>query len=200
MRTVDTIATLEALYDAPGEAAIVKVTRRLTPSQRLWIERSRFCIVATAGPEGIDASPRGDEGKVVEITDESTLLLPDWRGNNRIDSLRNILHDARISLMFMVPGADNVMRVNGTAVISDEADLLARFERDGKRPRTVIVVTVGSAFPQCARAIMRAELWAGGDRSDGLPSVGDMLSEARAGFDGKAYDISWPARAKDTMW
>ncbi|KEO52976.1 pyridoxamine 5'-phosphate oxidase family protein [Thioclava pacifica] len=192
---------LEALYGVPGEAATVKVTPYLTAAYRAWIERARFCVLSTVGPEGTDGSPRGDDGPVVRIADARTLLLPDWRGNERIDTLRNILRDPRISLMFMIAGSDTVMRVNGRARISADPELLASFERQGKRPRTVIEIAISEVYSQCARAVMRAGLWRDGDLSEGLPSVGDMLREITQGdFDGASYDRDWPGRAAKTMW
>lgn len=200
MNYLKTPDALEALYGSPGEASLAKVVGRLTPCTRRWIMASRFCILSTVGPEGTDASPRGDDGQVVLELDDKHLALPDWRGNNRIDSLRNILRDPRVSLMFMVPGSDNVLRLNGRARLTDDADLRARFARDGNQPRTVIVIRIDEIYSQCARAVMRADLWSRDD-ADGLPSVGDMLHEATSGeFDGKAYDADWPARAAKSMW
>jgi PPOX class probable FMN-dependent enzyme len=200
LHRIETVAALEALYGRPGEASLVKVTDQLTQAYRSWIARSRFLVISTVGPEGTDGSPRGDAGPVVEIADARTLLLPDWRGNNRIDTLRNIVRDPRVALMFFVAGSDTVVRVNGTAIVSADPALTARFEQQGKRPRSVIVVTTRDVYSQCARALMRAALWTAGDQSDGLPSVGDMLAEAKAGFDGASYDAGWAVRAKDSMW
>ena len=200
MTRIETVEALEALYGAPGEASLVKVTDRLTTAYRSWIERSRFLVISTVGPEGVDGSPRGDNGPVVDIADAQTLLLPDWRGNNRIDTLRNIVRDPRVALMFFVAGSNNVIRVNGTAVITGDPDITRRFEQRGKHPRSVIVVTTREVYSQCARALMRSELWTAGDLSAGLPSVGDMLAEAKAGFDGAGYDAGWVARAEDSMW
>ncbi|GKY86227.1 pyridoxamine 5'-phosphate oxidase family protein [Sinisalibacter aestuarii] len=201
MTRIDTIEALDALYGQPGEAARVKVTSRLIPAYRAWIERSRFCVISTVGPEGTDGSPRGDAGPVARVQDDRTLLIPDWRGNNRIDTLRNIVRDGRISLMFLVAGSTTAMRVNGTATVSADPALLDRFEQNGKHPRSVIVVHIAEVYSQCARAVMRAGLWTDGDQSEGLPSVGDMLREATSGaFDGASYDKDWPARAKTSMW
>ena len=111
--TVRDIAALEALYGTPGKASLIKVRDRLTPTYRAWIMASRLCVVSTIGPNGTDGSPRGDDGPVVQELDPQTVLMPDWRGNNRMDTLRNIVADGRISLMFMVPGSNNVVRVNG---------------------------------------------------------------------------------------
>jgi len=192
-------AELEALYGAPGEASIIKVADHLTPLYRKWIEASRFCILSTVGPEGTDASPRGDDGPVVTELDPKTLAMPDWRGNNRMDSLRNIVRDPRVSLMFMVPGSNNVVRVNGTAQVSVEAGLLARFSDKGCLPRSVVVVRIGEVYSQCARALMRSALWGDTPVPD-LPSVGALLAEAKDGFDGESYDAEWGARAEKTMW
>ena len=195
------IGSLETLYAKPGEASLVKVARRMTPLYRRWIMASRFCVLTTVGPEGVDGSPRGDDGPVVLELDEGTLALPDWRGNQRIDSLRNIVRDPRVALMFMVPGSNNVVRVNGRARVTADEALRGRFEKNGKTPATVIVIEIGEIYSQCARAVMRAGLWAAGDESGGLPSVGDMLAEMTGGrIDGKAYDEEWPGRAAKTMW
>jgi len=201
MDYVDTIEALEAIYGTPSEAAIVKVAHQLTPTYRAWIMRSRFCVISTVGPDGTDGSPRGDEGPVVLELDAHTLALPDWRGNNRMDTLRNIVADERIALMFMVAGSNNVVRVNGRAKVTTDADVLARFEVNGKHPRSVIIIKITEIYSQCARAVMRAGLWKDGDLSEDLPTVGDMLKEMTDGtFDGETYDRAWGARAKDTMW
>ncbi|MFD1913302.1 MSMEG_1061 family FMN-dependent PPOX-type flavoprotein [Halodurantibacterium flavum] len=201
MELITNIEALERHYGTPGEAATAKVARRMTPAYRNWIARSRFCILTTVGPEGTDASPRGDDGPVVRELDPGTLALPDWKGNDRIDSLRNIVADGRASLMFMVPGATNVIRVNGRAGVTADTGLCQSFERRGIRPRTVIVLSLGEIYCQCARAILRSGLWTSGDASEGLPSVGDILREMTEGrFDGAAYDAAWPARAAATMW
>ncbi|MCF6315802.1 MAG: pyridoxamine 5'-phosphate oxidase family protein [Marinosulfonomonas sp.] len=201
MEYVDTIEALEAIYGQPSEAAIIKVAHHLTPMYRTWIMRSRFCILSTVGPDGTDGSPRGDAGSVVVELDQQTLALPDWRGNNRMDTLRNIIADERIALMFMVAGSTTVMRVNGRAKVTTDAGMLARFEVTGKHPRSVIIIKIAEIYSQCARAVMRAGLWSDGDLSEGLPTVGDMLKEMTGGtFDGESYDRAWGAQAKETMW
>ena len=201
MKTIATIAELEASYGKPGEASLLKVTDFLTPAYRAWIEASRFCVLTTVGPGGTDGSPRGDEDPVVSILDDHTLALPDWRGNYRMDSLRNIVEDGRVSLMFMVPGKNNVIRVNGDAVLAVDDEILARFERPGqKRPRSVIIIRIAEVYSQCARALMRSAL-SMGDFDGVLPSVGDMLSEISSGkFDGKTYDEEWLPHARKTLW
>ncbi|MCP5037434.1 MAG: pyridoxamine 5'-phosphate oxidase family protein [Rhodobacteraceae bacterium] len=201
MEFLQTTEALEALYGTPAEASQVKVASHLTPTYRKWIEASRFCIVSTIGPDGTDGSPRGDDGPVVMILDSAILALPDWRGNHRLDTLRNIVADPRVSLMFMVAGSDNVVRVNGTAQITADKDLRARFEKNGKTPATVTVIHIHEVYSQCARALLRARLWKDGDQSEGLPTIGDMLREMTAGeFDGAAYDQDWPERATKSLW
>ena len=198
---VTDIKTLETLYGAPGSASLRKVAQELTPLYHKWIMASRFCVVSTVGPEGTDGSPRGDTGPVVQVLDAQTLLLPDWRGNNRMDTLRNIVADGRISLMFMVAGSNTVVRVNGLAKVSVAPDLCARFDDRGRLPRSVIVIKIGELYTQCARAPMRAALWSGADDSAGLPTAGDILAEQTAGEEGgAAYDAAWLARAEKTMW
>jgi len=201
MNFIEDIPALDAVYGTPGEASLTKVTPFLTPAYRTWIERSRFCVLSTVGPLGTDGSPRGDVDPVVQILDEKTLLLPDWRGNQRLDTLRNIVEDGRISLMFMVAGSTTVMRVNGVAKLTADKDICARFEQKTRNPKTVIVINISEVYPQCARAVMRAGLWTSGDQSDGLATVGDMLKEITEGtFDGGSYDAEWPERARKSMW
>jgi PPOX class probable FMN-dependent enzyme len=194
------VAELEAIYGTPGKASLIKVAPQMTPLYRKWIMASRFCVISTVGPDGTDGSPRGDDGPVVQELDPKTLLLPDWRGNNRMDTLRNIVADGRISLMFIVPGSNNVTRVNGTADVSVDPTYLARFDHGGRLPRCVVVITIAEVYSQCARALMRAGTWSAGDESAELPTVGELLAEQEAGFDGVEYDASWGARAKKTMW
>ena len=201
MTIVDTIETLEALYEAPVPASLAKVVTRLEGAHARWIEASRFMVLSTVGPEGTDGSPRGDIGPVATILDPGTLAIPDWKGNNRLDSLRNIVRDGRVSLMFMVPGSTAIVRVNGRAVLSTDPAMRARFETKGRQPVTVILVTVGEAYVQCAKALLRSELWREGDRSDRLPSPGELIAEGSAGsHGGAAYDDNYEARVQDRMW
>ncbi|MEJ1176196.1 pyridoxamine 5'-phosphate oxidase family protein [Agrobacterium sp. CMT1] len=174
----------------------------LTAKYRLMIETSPFLALATVGPEGMDCSPRGDKGGVVRVADDKTVLLPDWRGNNRVDSLLNIVRDPRVALMFLIPGSNTTMRINGRAVVSVDPTLLQSFEMDGKHPRTVIVVTIDEVYFQCARALMRSELWNPDNFVDpsSLPTPGLLLKAAKAEFDQETYDREWAARAAKTMW
>ena len=203
MSVVATIEQLEAIYGHPGETSTVKVADRITPSYRALIEKSPFAALATSGPEGLDCSPRGDLPGFVRIHDERTLMMPDRRGNNRVDSLRNIVRDGRVALLFLIPGAGSTLRVNGHAQVSADPALLATFKMEGKTPRTVIVMTVQEIYFQCARAIVRSDLWNPDKRVDPrtLPTPGQILaemSENRVG--GEQYDREWPERARRTMW
>jgi PPOX class probable FMN-dependent enzyme len=199
MQIVGSVEALEALYGAAAPISLTKVQTRVTPLYRRWIEASRFCVLTTVGPEGTDGSPRGDDGPVVRIADDRTLWLPDWRGNNRIDSLRNIVSDGRVSVMFLVSGSENVVRVNGRAVLTADAEVTGTFTQAGRHPRTVIVISVAEVYFQCAKAIMRSRLWAQPPVA-GLPSAGDFVREVDAGFDAEAYDAGYPDDARRRMW
>ena len=202
MTIIRTVEELEAIYDGTSEASIAKVTAALTAEYRLMIETSPFLALATVGPEGMDCSPRGDKGGVVRVADDKTVLLPDWRGNNRVDSLLNIVRDPRVALMFLIPGSNTTMRINGRAVVSVDPMLLQSFEMDGRHPRTVIVVTIDEVYFPCARALMRSELWNPDKFVDpsSLPTPGLLLKAAKAEFDQETYDREWAARAAKTMW
>lgn len=202
MTILRTVEDLKAIYDGAAEASLLKVTTALTPGYRRMIEASPFVALATVGPEGLDCSPRGDLGSVVRVESDRLLALPDWRGNNRIDSLVNIVRDPRVALMFLVPGSNTTMRVNGTAVVSVDPDLLASFEMEGKHPRSVVLVTIDEVYFQCARALMRSQLWNPERFADpkSLPTPGDLLQAAKADFDRETYDRQWPERAATTMW
>src|SRR5712672_2258088 len=158
MPIIATIKDLEAIYGQPNEASTVKVSDRITPQYRVLIDKSPFAALATCGPEGLDCSPRGDLPGFVRVDDETTLMMPDRRGNNRVDSLRNIVRDPRIALLFLIPGSGSTLRVNGRAQVSADPGLCASFKMDGKAPRTVVVITVEEVYFQCGRAIIRADL------------------------------------------
>ena len=199
MKTIDSIAELETLYDKAVPLSLQKVVTRLTPSYQTWINAARFCVLTTVGPGGTDGSPRGDEGPVVRIIDDKTLHVPDWRGNNRIDSLRNIVNDGRVSLLFMVPGHGNVVRINGTAKLTADPDVTRTFTQKGRNPKCVIVITMNEAYFQCAKAVMRSDLW-GVHSGENLPKAGEFLQEQVAEFDGKTYDDNYAEYAKTRMW
>jgi uncharacterized protein len=198
---VNDISELKGLYGDPAPASIGKVVSELTPLYTKWIMASRFCIVSTVGSDGTDGSPRGDDGPVVRPLDMHTLAMPDWRGNNRMDTLRNIVEDGRISLMFMVPGSNTVVRLNGSAKLSINPELTRQFEIKGRHPCSVILITIAEIYTQCARAPMRAGLWSGEPAPHDLPTVGELLAEATSGEQGgKSYDDDWLPRALETMW
>jgi PPOX class probable FMN-dependent enzyme len=199
-KITDTAALL-ALYGTPGAPALRKVARRMTPLYRKWIMASKFCVLSTVGPDGTDGSPRGDDGPVVLELDPGTLAMPDWRGNNRLDSLRNIVNDGRVSLMFLAPRSNNVVRVNGLAWLTSDDALCGRFAKGARLPTTVIVIEIAEIYSQCARALIRSQTWSGVDESAGLPSVGEILAEMTDGEEGGApYDSAWGTRAAKTMW
>ncbi|MFT4251604.1 MAG: pyridoxamine 5'-phosphate oxidase family protein [Caulobacter sp.] len=204
MAIIDTLEALEAIYSpAPVAASTVKVSDRLTPHYRALVEASPFLALATVGPEGLDCSPRGDAHGLVTIADDRTLILPDRRGNNRIDSLRNVVRDPRVALLFLIPGSGTTFRVNGRAVISAEPALLDGLAVDGKAPRTALIVTIEECYFQCARAVIRSGLWKPESQVDpkSLPTAGAMLAAVTDGeVGGPAYDEAWPARAAATMW
>lgn len=200
---IETIAQLEALFGQPGEASLKKEVPYLHPAYRALIAASPFAALATLGPGGLDVSPRGDPPGFVAVHDDKTLLMPERRGNNRIDSLRNIVADPRVALLFLIPGVGETLRVNGTAQITVEPALLARFAMDGKPPQCVIRVRVETVFFQCARAIQRSKLWAplpDGARRE-VPTPGAILSAlTESGFDGATYDKELPERQQATLY
>ncbi len=200
---VTEMSELDALYGAPVPVARTKELDHITDHYGAFIEASPFMILATVGPEGFDCSPRGDPKGFVRIADRKTLMIPDRRGNNRIDSLRNIVRDPRVALLFLIPVIGETMRVNGRAHISTDPALLESFAMEDKLPRSVIVVAVECVYPQCQKALVRSRLWDASTqipRSD-LPSVGEMMEAITNGaFDGKAYDAAYPARMKETLY
>lgn len=197
------VAALEALYGAVGEASQIKVADRLTREYRALIEASPFFALATAGPEGLDCSPRGERGGAFFIHDEKTIIIPDRRGNNRIDSLHNIVRNREVAMLFLIPGSLTTIRLNGTAIVTKDAALLESMERDGKLPRSAIVVTLREVYTQCGRAVLRADLWNSDHFVDpkSIPSPGDVLKAQTDGrIDGADYDAQWAGRAEKTMW
>ena len=192
---------LQALLGPVGEASIRKETDHLHPLYRQWIEASPFAVVATSGPGGLDASPRGDPAPLVRIVDEHTMLLPERRGNNRADSLRNLLADPRIAVLFFVPGVGETVRVNGTARIRVDPELLASFAVGGAPARCVLEIRVQTVFFQCARAMLRSDLWQGQAPRAAVPSAGAILGAlTQDAVDGAAYDLALPARQRSTLY
>ena len=204
--TVTSIAELEALYTPVNPVALMKEIDHISDDYARFIAASPFMILATSGAEGLDCSPRGDPAGFVRVLDRKTVAIPDRRGNNRIDSLRNIVRDPRVALLFMIPGIGETMRINGRAVISTGPELRASFAMEGKVPQSVILVTVESIYPQCQKALVRSKLWDASrhlERS-ALPTVGQMMQNIAAkkseAFDGTAYDAAYPERLKQTIY
>jgi hypothetical protein len=202
MSDVTTLEQLEALYSPVNPTAILKEIDHVNAHYARFIEASPFVILATAGPEGLDCSPRGDPVGFVRVADPKTLMIPDRRGNNRVDSLRNIIRDPRIALLFLIPGVGNTMRVNGRARISTDPALLARFAIRANPPTSVIVVDVERVYPQCQKAIVRGRLWDSATHvpRESLPSVGEMMQALDPDFDGAAYEAEYPARMARTLY
>lgn len=197
---IETLDELHALYGMPPKGALLKVARQLTPLYRKWIEAARFCVLSTVGDEGTDGSPRGDDGPVVRVHDDNTLLMPDWRGNNRLDSLRNIIRDPRTSLIFLMPGSLTLVRVNAKAYLSDDLDLRTSFAKGDKLPATVIVFEIDEIYVQCAKAVMRAGIWGRND-ADLVPTVGEIMTEMKAiEKSAEAYDTTYAEYAKPKLW
>ncbi|HXF88262.1 MAG TPA: pyridoxamine 5'-phosphate oxidase family protein [Xanthobacteraceae bacterium] len=200
---VTAMSELEALYEQPHGPAVVKEVDYITSQYRALIEASPFVVLATCGPEGLDCSPRGDPAGFVRVVDEKTLLIPDRRGNNRIDSLRNIVRDPRVALLFLIPGVNETMRVIGRAAISTDPELCASFAMHGKTPRCVLKVFVERAYYQCAKALVRSKLWDPAMQVDrgALPTAGKILAEITGGkMGGEEHDRTYPERVKATIY
>jgi uncharacterized protein len=199
---ITTLEALEALYSPVNPTALLKEIDYVNPHYAQFIEAAPFVILSTCGPEGLDCSPRGDPAGFVRVADAKTLLIPDRKGNNRVDSLRNIVRDPRIALLFMIPGVGNTMRVNGRAKITTDKPLCESFAMRGNPPTSVIVVSVESVYPQCQKALVRSKLW---DESthvarDALPTFGEMMQALDPGFDGATYEANYPARMAQTIY
>lgn len=199
---ITSLAELEALYGEVNATSLRKETPQLTPEYRRWIAASPFCSMATSGPGGLDCSPRGDLDHVVRVIDDTTLAIPDRRGNNRIDTLRNLVVDPRIALLFFVPGINETLRVNGRATLTRDPAMLQSFTMDGKLPMCVIVVAIDTVYFQCARALLRSHLWDPARHVDrkSLPSAGEMTRSADATFDAVTYDAALPARQAGSLY
>lgn len=199
---IDSEEALRALYGPAGEASLAKEVPALTPQYRALVEASPFCVLATSGPGGLDATPRGDPPGFIRVLDDKTLVIPDRRGNNRIDSLLNVVRDPRVALLILVPGVAETLRVNGRGRITTDPALLEPTAVDGKVPVTGLVITVESVYFQCAKALVRSRLWdpaAQRDRAE-LPTPGQMLKGAKEGFDAEAYDKALPARLAVSLY
>ena len=200
---VTTIEQLQALYGPVNPTSLIKETPFLTEEYRAWIERAPFFAIASIGPDGLDCSPRGDKtGDLFKIIDDRTVIIPDRRGNNRLDTLKNIVSDPRVALLIMIPGINETLRINGYAIISADPDMLKLFSVDGKLPATVIRVSIDAVYYQCARALIRSGLWdvekhaAPAD----VPTAGAMNKAASADFDAQSYDDALRERQIRTLY
>ena len=203
MTFIESTEQLDEIYGEPAEAALVKVTHEVTDDYRRFIELSPFVTIATAGPDGLDCSPRGDAPGFIRVVNSKQLQIPDRRGNNRVDSIRNIVKDPRVGLLFIIPGCSNTLRLNGRARISIDQELLSSFAVEGNTPRSVMLVDVADVYFQCGRALIRSDLW-NPERhvaQESIPSPGTILSNlTNKQIDGERYDDEWPARARKTLW
>ena len=200
---VTSVEELERLYGKPAPGAITKEIDHISYHYRQFIEAAPFVVVATVGPEGLDCSPRGDPPGFVRVADAKTVMMPDRRGNNRLDSLRNLVRDPRISLLFLIPGVGETMRINGTATLLTDQVLREDFTMHGKVPATIITVTVERIYYQCPKALVRSRLWAADAQipRSSLPSSGQMQKGLIGdGFDAEAYDRTYPERLRQTIY
>lgn len=200
---ITSIEQLEAIYGAPSEKSLVKELDHISPHYRAFIEHSPFVVLATCGPEGLDCSPRGDPAGFVRVVDARTVMIPDRRGNNRTDSLRNIVRDARVSLLFLIPGVGETLRINGHAAIVTDQALCQSFAINGKAPSSVLEVTAQRVYFQCQKALARSRLWdpdAQVERSR-LPTAGQILQAlSTQDFDAAQYDQDYPQRMRETIY
>jgi hypothetical protein len=200
VRSVEALAALVGPVAAPARR---KEVPYLPPVYQALLRASPFCVLATAGPDGLDASPRGDAPGFVAVHDAHTLRLPERRGNNRVDSLRNVLADPRVALLFLIPGRGETLRVNGRARILTAPAVLAPFAVGDRLPMCVLEVHVEAAYFQCARAVLRSGLWERlpPEVLTGVPSAGAMLAALTDGdVDGATYDATLPARQRDSLY
>jgi hypothetical protein len=201
-QTIATLAQLEARYGAVNENSLRKELPSLSVPYRRLVEAAPFFAVATSGPGGLDCSPRGDPAGCVQVLDAQTIAFADRRGNNRLDTLRNLVVDPRIALLFLIPGVNETLRINGRAVLSIEPDLLDRFAHAGQAPACVVVVGIEAVYFQCARALIRSDLWNPNQRTDraALPTAGEMTKAAAPDFDAATYDAELPNRQRATLY
>jgi len=200
---ITTIEQLEAVYGQPSGAAVWKEIDHISAEYRAFIEKAPFFVLASVGPEGVDVSPRGDEPGFVRVADARTLMIPDRRGNNRVDSLRNIVRDPRVSLLFLVPGVGETFRIIGRALILNDPAPTESFVFAGKTPLAVIVVAVERVYFQCSKAIIRSKLWDAARHVDrkSLPSNGTILAAITNGKEGgEEYDKAYPERLRQTIY
>jgi len=199
---VTTEAELEALYGLPSGPAVFKEIDHISGHYRAFIDAAPFVVVATSGPEGLDCTPRGDPAGFVRVVDKQTVMMPDRRGNNRLDTLRNLVRDPRIALLFLIPGEGRTLRISGRAVINTDPALCESFTMEGKAPRSVIVVTAERVYFQCPKALVRSHLWDASRHvaQSALPRSGEIIKALQADFDAEKYEREYPQRLKETIY
>lgn len=198
---IATIEDLAAHYPPPGELVMKKVISRVDEHAAAFIARAPFCVLATAGARGLHATPRGDEPGFVTVLDERTLALPDRRGNNRLDALRDVLEDPRVALLFLIPGVGETLRVAGRARLTADPALKARFAVQGKEPATVMLVQVEEVFMQCARAVLRSRIWKGASKPADAPSMGKLIEAHTGGMiSAETYEQDSAPRIAGTLY
>ena len=202
-RQITTIAELDALYDKPAGASVAKEIDYISEHYRAFIEKAPFVVMATSGPGGLDCSPRGDPAGFVRVLDRKRVLLPDRRGNNRLDSLRNLIADPRVSLLFLIPGCNETLRINGRARIMVNEELAASFAINERVPKVLLEVTADRVYFQCAKALVRSRLWASETQipRSALPSTGQILEQiTNKAIDAAEHDRGYPERVKQTIY
>ena len=200
---ITSISALEALYGPVNPNSLAKETKSLTPEYRQWLEKAPFFALTSVGAGGLDCSPRGDaEGQLFRILDDKTLAIPDRRGNNRLDTLRNIIVDPRVALLFLIPGIEETLRINGRVTLTTETAVINSFTVGGKAPLSVLVVTIEAVYFQCARALKRTKLWDPDAliARNAVPTAGEMTRGAKPGFDADTYDAELPARQQSSLY
>ena len=201
--TVTALDQLADLYARPSDRVLRKEIDHVDAVGRAFIARSPFLVLATGSSQGLDCSPKGDMPGFVRVEDDGrTLLIPDRRGNNRIDSIKNVVEDPRVALIFFVPGANETYRVNGRARVSIDPTITQRFAVDGKNPTAVIVVAVEQAFQHCPKALVRSNLWkaGSGERPKGVPTLGEFAAARNPGIDSSAYDADYARRMPSELY
>lgn len=206
MNQITSVAELEKVYGEPVDRALWKEIDHINDHYKSFIEASPFLILATHGENGVDCSPRGDPAGFAKVNNPKNIMLPDRKGNNRLDSLRNILHNPKVGLIFLVPNAGETIRVSGFAEILVEPKLCKSFSMNGKPASSVLNITVEKAYFQCQKAIHRSKLWDSSSYIDraSLPSAGEMtqyFSDKKGiAFDGETYDKNYSEHIKKTIY
>lgn len=199
---ISSVAELEALYGAPSGAAVAKEIDHLNGPYRAFVEKAPFVAIASGGSEGLDCTPRGDPAGFVRVIDDRTIMIPDRRGNNRIDTLRNIVEDPRVGLLFLIPGIGETLRINGRAHITTDPAICATFEMQRQVPKSIIVVKIDKVYFQCTKALVRSKLWDPASQlpRSALPSVGELVAATMKGADADEYNRIYPDRIKQTIY